>query len=148
MSDMPAPVASAVVVPKSDAPAPRSPRRKRRQSSASEETSKRPRISPDPTSESPSTLRSSPHAVDPPKQDTSKPEPLGISAEGSKNVGAERRKSSVQEERRRGQRLFGGLLIRPMDSRNGDRRLKLGRKRGLRNEKLKKPIGRRKVSRS
>ncbi|PQE03582.1 Pinin SDK protein [Rutstroemia sp. NJR-2017a BVV2] len=107
---MPAPVASAVVVPKSDAPAPRSPRRKRRQSSASEETSKRPRISPDPTSESPSTLRSSPHAVDPPKQDTSKPEPLGISAEGSKNVDAERRKSSVQEERKRGQRLFGGLL--------------------------------------
>ncbi|KAM3072019.1 hypothetical protein ACMFMG_008485 [Clarireedia jacksonii] len=109
MADMPVPVASAVVVPKSDAP--RSPRRKRRQSSVSDDVSKRPRISPEPNSGSPSTLRSSPHAVDTSKRDTStKTEPLGISAEGSKNVGAERRKSSVQEERRRGQRLFGGLL--------------------------------------
>ncbi|CCD54647.1 hypothetical protein BofuT4_uP126950.1 [Botrytis cinerea T4] len=45
MTDTPAPVASAVVVPRQDAPNVKSPRRKRRQSSVSEDASKRLRIS-------------------------------------------------------------------------------------------------------
>ncbi|EDN98792.1 hypothetical protein SS1G_13651 [Sclerotinia sclerotiorum 1980 UF-70] len=111
MPDLPAPVASAVVVPKQDAPNVKSPRRKRRQSSVSEEASKRPRISTEGSVGSPSTLHSSPQATDSLKHESSgKTQRLTVVPEGSRNVNPERRRSSVQEERKRGQRLFGGLL--------------------------------------
>lgn len=104
-------MASAVVVPKQDAPNVKSPRRKRRQSSVSEEASKRPRISTEDIAISPSTLHSSPQAIDPSKDDSSsKTQPLALVSQGSRNVHPERRRSSIQEERKRGQRLFGGLL--------------------------------------
>ncbi|KAJ8068002.1 hypothetical protein OCU04_003580 [Sclerotinia nivalis] len=111
MTDLPAPVASAVVVPKQDAPNVKSPRKKRRQSSVSEEASKRPRISTEGSVGSPSILHSSPQATDSLKHESSgKTQPLTIVSERSRNVNPERRRSSVQEERKRGQRLFGGLL--------------------------------------
>ncbi|ESZ90198.1 hypothetical protein SBOR_9422 [Sclerotinia borealis F-4128] len=111
MTDLPAPVASEVVVPKQHAPNVKSPRSKRRQSSVSEEASKRLRISTEDSAGSPSTLHSSPQAIDSSKHESSgKAQPLGNSPEKSRNVHPERRRSSVQEERKRGQRLFGGLL--------------------------------------
>ncbi|KAG4411563.1 hypothetical protein IFR04_015302 [Cadophora malorum] len=92
------PIASAVVVPEAEAPtAPL----KRRQSSASDSTSKRPRLSVDASSRSPPNLRDSPQPIESPK---SRPE--GKLEDGAQN----KRKSSVQEEKKRGQRLFGGLL--------------------------------------
>ncbi|KAI9641509.1 hypothetical protein NHQ30_010318 [Ciborinia camelliae] len=111
MTDLPPLVASEVVVPKQEAPnVNKSPRRKRRQSSMSEEAFKRPRISTeDSAAGSPSTLHSSPQANDSSKHESSgKTEPLAILLDKSRNL--ERRRSSVQEERKRGQRLFGGLL--------------------------------------
>lgn len=92
------PIASAVVLPEAEAPtAPL----KRRQSSASDSTSKRPRLSVDASSRSPPNLRDSPQPIESPKsRPESKPE------DGAQN----KRKSSVQEEKKRGQRLFGGLL--------------------------------------
>jgi hypothetical protein len=78
-----------------------SPPPKRRQSSASSPASKRPRISHD-GSNSPTSTRASPPPADLAVKPTDEkaPEPALT----------ERRKSSVQEERKRGQRLFGGLL--------------------------------------
>lgn len=90
-------IASAVIIPPE---ALKSPSSKRRQSSASDVASKRPRLlSHDGRSESPSTTRASP------KSDTIEPE-LPVRGEPAKD----RRKSSVVEERKRGQRLFGGLI--------------------------------------
>jgi len=91
------PIASAVILPEP----PRSPRQKRRQSSASDSTSKRPRFSHDPNSGSPVPLRDSPQPIH-----NSKDAPQ----EKARDSNHDRRKSSVQEERKRGQRLFGGLL--------------------------------------
>jgi hypothetical protein len=90
------PIASAVILP--DPEVPKSPTSKRRQSSASDPASKRPRLSHDESAESPTTLHESPKAI--------KEEPQEMANDPS----SERRKSSVQEERKRGQRLFGGLL--------------------------------------
>ncbi|KAK6599243.1 hypothetical protein H4I96_08447 [Botrytis cinerea] len=111
MTDTPAPVASAVVVPRQDAPNVKSPRRKRRQSSVSEDASKRLRISTEDSAISTSTLHSSPQALDSTKLESpGKNQPRAVSPETSRNGRPERRRSSVQEERKRGQRLFGGLL--------------------------------------
>lgn len=104
-------MASAVVVPKPDGPNVERPRMKRRQSSVSEGASKRPRISTEDSAISPSILDSSPQVIDSSKNDSlGKTEPLGILSGKSRNADPERRRSSVQEERKRGQRLFGGLL--------------------------------------
>jgi hypothetical protein len=75
---------------------------KRRQSSTSDSASKRPRLSQDTSAGSPYALRESPQAI----ESKLKAEP----EEKPKDLSQERRKSSVQEERKRGQRLFGGLL--------------------------------------
>ncbi|KAI9733764.1 MAG: hypothetical protein M1818_007178 [Claussenomyces sp. TS43310] len=92
--------ASAAVTPELESDQPISPRAsKRRQSSPSDDSSKRPRLSADDNAESPATLRSSPNA----------PPPIR-SAPPVKDQTTGRRKSTNQEERRRGQRLFGGLL--------------------------------------
>ncbi|KAG4027202.1 hypothetical protein MFRU_032g00680 [Monilinia fructicola] len=111
-TDLPTPVASAVAIPKSDTPTNvKSPRTKRRQSSVSEEASKRPRFSTEDSAISPSTLNSSAHVIGSSKHESSESkQPLANSPERLRNSNPERRKSSVQEERKRGQRLFGGLL--------------------------------------
>jgi hypothetical protein len=75
---------------------------KRRQSSTSDSASKRARLSQDTSAGSPNALRESPQAI----ESKLKAEP----EEKPKDLSQERRKSSVQEERKRGQRLFGGLL--------------------------------------
>ncbi|KUJ19276.1 uncharacterized protein LY89DRAFT_683182 [Mollisia scopiformis] len=100
MADGDGPIASAVIIPdlgaESQPPAPP----KRRQSSTSESISKRPRLSFDANVESPTNLHQSPEPTDPSRRASeSVQEPIN-----------ERRKSSVQEEKKRGQRLFGGLL--------------------------------------
>ncbi|RDW59463.1 hypothetical protein BP6252_12550 [Coleophoma cylindrospora] len=87
MAESKGPIASAVILPTE---APVSPRAKRRQSSSSETAAKRARLSISDGAGSPTTLTA-------PRE--TKPEPS-----------AERRTSSVVEERKRGQRLFGGLL--------------------------------------
>lgn len=105
-------MASAVVVPvpKQDGPKVKSPRMKRRQSSLSEEAFKRPRISTEDSAISPSTLHSSSHVIDSSRHESSeRTQPLANLPEQSRN-NPERRRSSIQEERKRGQRLFGGLL--------------------------------------
>jgi len=92
------PIASAVVVPE-HAPA-KSPSAgaKRRLSSEPESDAKRSKVEEEIREEDkPSSQRSSIKA----ERD---------SPEEQKNLGSDRRKSSVQEERKRGQRLFGGLL--------------------------------------
>lgn len=97
MADGDGPVASAVIIPESEVS---QPLPLKRQSSASESpTTKRARISTDASAGSPTALRESPQPI----------EPLKYSSESVKPTD-ERRKSSVQEERKRGQRLFGGLL--------------------------------------
>ena len=80
--------------------APTSPATKRRQlsTSASDPASKRPRLSHDDSTGSPATVRESPNVTN------------EESSEKLPDTNSERRKSSVQEERKRGQRLFGGLL--------------------------------------
>jgi hypothetical protein len=99
MADTARPIASAVILPETEAPP--SPRpAKRRQSSASESTFKRPRTSHGSDSTSPTALRESPQPISSSKETVLE----------KKDVNADRRKSSVQEERKRGQRLFGGLL--------------------------------------
>ncbi|KAI9049968.1 hypothetical protein LZ554_006115 [Drepanopeziza brunnea f. sp. 'monogermtubi'] len=108
MADTTGPVVSAIVSPDAEArvdaeaeapKAPKSPEAalKRRQSSASDSdsTSKRPRFSPD------APLRDLPQPI---KSVRKEPEVK------SEDALQKRRKSSVQEEKRRGQRLFGGLL--------------------------------------
>jgi hypothetical protein len=97
------PIASAVVLP-DPVPSPEptlSPSAKRRLSLEHEEPSKRPRTSPE-QSTNPNlvSLKTSP-------EPTTKKEKL---VDEVVNRGPERRKVSVQEERKRGQRLFGGLL--------------------------------------
>ncbi|KAH8653122.1 pinin/SDK/memA/ protein conserved region-domain-containing protein [Tricladium varicosporioides] len=102
MAESLGPIASAVVIPEpAPAKSPTTSNAKRRQSSEPESSVKRPRLSEEPTAESPSTLDASPTAIK--KDDGTPPEP-------PKNPGPDRRKSSIQEERKRGQRLFGGLL--------------------------------------
>ncbi|KAH7419561.1 pinin/SDK/memA/ protein conserved region-domain-containing protein [Cadophora sp. MPI-SDFR-AT-0126] len=98
MADADGPIASAVVIPEAEAV---TTPLKRRQSSASDSTSKRPRLSVDASSHSPPTLRDSPQPIE-----HSKAELESKTDDGPQN----RRKSSVQEEKKRGQRLFGGLL--------------------------------------
>jgi hypothetical protein len=93
------PIASAVILP--DPEPSKSPPSKRRQSSPSDSTSKRPRLSHDGSIGSPTTLRDSPQPIDPSRD---------APPETKRDLISERRKSSVQEERKRGQRLFGGLL--------------------------------------
>ncbi|RAL60552.1 hypothetical protein DID88_009748 [Monilinia fructigena] len=118
MTGLPTPVASAVAIPKSDKPTNvKSPRMKRRQSSVSEEAFKRPRFSTEDSAISPSTLNSSTdiihsskHEHDHDHKSSEKKQPLANSPDTLRNSNPERRKSSVQEERKRGQRLFGGLL--------------------------------------
>lgn len=91
------PVASAVIIPEPEESQPLPT--KRRQSSTSESpTTKRPRLSNDASAGSPTVLRDSPQPIE-----------QKASSENVKPTD-ERRKSSVQEERKRGQRLFGGLL--------------------------------------
>jgi hypothetical protein len=95
-------IASAVVLPEPDldqTEAPRVP--KRRQSSSPDPSTKRPRLSTDGDLGSPSTLRASPNAS-PPVPDSTTLAP--------KDANHGRRESNAQEERKRGQRLFGGLL--------------------------------------
>ncbi|KAH8770241.1 pinin/SDK/memA/ protein conserved region-domain-containing protein [Hyaloscypha sp. PMI_1271] len=101
MADNAGPIASAVVLPEVEPP--KSPPTKRRQSSASDSTSKRPRVSLDPSSHSPTAIHDSPKAIK--AEEDALPEKAQA---GDPNRG--RRKSSVVEERKRGQRLFGGLL--------------------------------------
>ena len=67
---------------------------KRRASSTSNDPSKRPRLSTELSADSPATLRNSPPS---PKAD-------------SEALRAQRRNSQAQEEKKRGRRLFGGLL--------------------------------------
>jgi len=106
MADSMGPISSAVILPV-EPEAPESPRAKRRQSSTSEDpSSKRPRLSHDGSSGSPGALRASP-AAESTKQEPGTKQEAG---EKAKDLNQERRKSSVQEERKRGQRLFGGLL--------------------------------------
>lgn len=87
---------------------PNSPRTKRRQSSASDTASKRPRLSNDGDAESPSTLGASPQAIESLKRESS----LGRTESDVKpsQPKQDRLKSAAQEEKKRGQRLFGGLL--------------------------------------
>lgn len=92
------PISSAVIIPDSEQLQP--PPSKRRQSSTSSAASKRPRLSSNASAGSPTSLRESPKPIDALRESTRLlKEPIN-----------ERRKSSVQEERKRGQRLFGGLL--------------------------------------
>ncbi|CZT03427.1 related to nuclear protein SDK3 [Rhynchosporium agropyri] len=98
MADTNGPISSVVVLPEAEAiTAPL----KRQKSSASDSTTKRPRLSLEASSHFPTTLRDSPQPIEP-----SKSEPEVKVEDGAQN----RRKSSVQEEKKRGQRLFGGLL--------------------------------------
>ncbi|CZR61380.1 related to nuclear protein SDK3 [Phialocephala subalpina] len=98
MADGDGPVASAVIIPEPEESQPLPS--KRRQSSTSQSPStKRPRISNDASVESATCLRESPQPIEPLKD-----APVNVKPTD------ERRKSSVQEERKRGQRLFGGLL--------------------------------------
>lgn len=98
------PVSSAVIPP--EPPESLSPRAKRRQSSISEDASlKRPKLSRDGSAGSPTALRASP-AAESIKEEGLKQDPN----DKAKDSNQERRKSSIVEERRRGQRLFGGLL--------------------------------------
>lgn len=90
-----------MILPELEAPS--SPPSKRRQSSASESTSKRPRLSLDASSRSPTTLHDSPQEIETPRDALPQKDP-------ARDPNQERRKSSVVEERKRGQRLFGGLI--------------------------------------
>jgi len=104
MVDSIGPIASAVILPdpEPEVEAPQSQRAvKRRQSSTSDPASKRPRLSNEGSADSSSIFQTSPRASDP------APEPARETVE---NLNTERRNSRVQEERKRGQRLFGGLL--------------------------------------
>jgi hypothetical protein len=95
-------IASAVVVPEPELDQPEAPRlAKRRQSSSPDPSTKRPRLSTDGDLDSPSTLRASPNAS-PPIADSATVAP--------KDANLGRRESNAQEERKRGRRLFGGLL--------------------------------------
>jgi len=99
MAESAGPISSAVILPE---PAqPQSPRTKRRQSSASDTASKRPRLSHNGSAASPSALPSSSGTTDSIKQQS--PPQREANEKPS-------RKSSIQEEKKRGQRLFGGLL--------------------------------------
>lgn len=69
----------------------------------SDSTAKRPRLSVDPTSHSPTAIHDSPKAIK--GEEDALPD-----KNQSRDPNQERRKSSVVEERKRGQRLFGGLL--------------------------------------
>ncbi|PBP15936.1 pinin/SDK/memA domain protein [Diplocarpon rosae] len=95
MTGVKGPIASAVVLPEAAAPKAAS---KRRQSSASDSTPKRLRQSLDANSHSSTALRE--------PSESSKKEPESKLEDGVKD----RQKSSVVEEKKRGQRLFGGLL--------------------------------------
>jgi len=99
MADGDGPIASVVIIPDPEELQPPPPS-KRRQSSTSESSSKRPRLSEDASTGSPIVLRESPPPIDSSR----------ISSGITRDPLQERRKSSVQEERKRGQRLFGGLL--------------------------------------
>jgi len=102
MADVTPPLAPAVISePELDRPS--SPRaQKRRQSSSPSPSAKRARLSTEVITENPSsTTLPSPHASPLAAEPTREPANLG---------GNERRKSNAQEERKRGQRLFGGLL--------------------------------------
>lgn len=90
------PIASAVILPDSAG----SPYSKRRRSSAAESVTKRPRLSSDAQSQSPR------------DDDPTHPEAARRPSITQPTVPAQadKRKASVQEERKRGQRLFGGLL--------------------------------------
>jgi len=105
---MRSPIASAVVLPDPDpdsAPeAPKSPAAgaKRRQSSEPESTSKRPKIEEE--------IKEEPGRPSPTRRRSSIKIEDGSPRENTENSRPEKRKNSIQEERKRGQRLFGGLL--------------------------------------
>jgi len=106
-------ISSAVILPEPELP--KSPRAKRRQSSASDTASKRPRLSHDGSAASQSTLHNSPPppAAGAISNESSNKQESPSMQEQDQRANApsqDRRKSSVQEERKRGQRLFGGLL--------------------------------------
>ncbi|KIN07240.1 hypothetical protein OIDMADRAFT_22130 [Oidiodendron maius Zn] len=102
MSGSIGPISSAVIVPE---PSGQSPPRKRRQSSLSNASPKRPRLSHDGSTGPPSTLGALPQV------DAATPEPATVpDDEKERDLTLERRKSSVQEERKRSRRLFGGIL--------------------------------------
>lgn len=95
------PISSAVIVPDPD---PLSTKRK--QSPTPDPVpSKRSRLSNEGSVESTATLRPSP-----PRESEHAPEATGGAPTEPRKDSLDRRKSSVQEERKRGQRLFGGLL--------------------------------------
>lgn len=85
--------------PEREQTAPQSPSAKRRQSSDDEQPTKRPRISEEPNATSPTTQTS-------PKV---KLEDTPVEKKPS-DSNQDLRKSRAQEEKKRGQRLFGGLL--------------------------------------
>ncbi|CAG8960678.1 hypothetical protein HYFRA_00013446 [Hymenoscyphus fraxineus] len=99
------PIASAVVlpdpepqsVPEPDQAASQSPSIKRRQSTDDGQPSKRPRISQELNATSPTQISPKAKLEEPVEKKLSDP-------------AQDRRKSRVQEEKKRGQRLFGGLL--------------------------------------
>jgi len=102
MADRTAPIASAVILPEPEIEQTESPQAtKRRQSFISDPAAKKPRLSTEASDDSPSTIRAYPQAS-PIKQEQD-PSPLRPPTN-------DRRNSRVQEERKRGQRLFGGLL--------------------------------------
>jgi hypothetical protein len=95
-------IASAVVLPEPEIEHTDEPRpAKRRQSSSSDHSTKRPRLSTDGDLDSPATLRAAPSASPPVAEQAISP---------PKDQGLQRRESNAQEERKRGKRLFGGIL--------------------------------------
>ena len=95
-------ISSEVVLPESEYEQPDVPRAaKRRQSSSSDHSTKRARLSTDGDIDLASAIRTSPSNS--PKAPESANQP-------KKDAIRERRQSDAQEERKRGRRLFGGLL--------------------------------------
>jgi hypothetical protein len=95
-------ISSEVVLPESEHEQPDVPRAaKRRQSSSSDHSTKRARLSTDGDIDLPSAIRASP---------SNSPKAPESANPSKKDTIRERRQSDAQEERRRGRRLFGGLL--------------------------------------
>jgi hypothetical protein len=95
-------ITSEAVRPEQELDQPEEPRvAKRRQSSSPDPSTKRPRLSTDGDLDTQSTLQQSPK-TSPQVADSATPAP--------KDANLGRRESNAQEERKRGRRLFGGLL--------------------------------------
>ncbi|KAH8589346.1 pinin/SDK/memA/ protein conserved region-domain-containing protein [Bisporella sp. PMI_857] len=104
MSEVMEPIASAVIIPEPDVPI--SPSTKRRQSSSPDTASKRTKLSQEESADSPATIRASPQALESQRRKSRQ----GLAEKERSNGAPDRRRSSIQEEKKRGQRLFGGLL--------------------------------------